>query len=276
MDQNFKNEIIKSLKKGGWPTELSATKIFHKKKWLIINNYIYFDSDKRINREIDIYAMKSSHHSLSHIIDLQVNLIVEVKKSEKPWVFFMTKNDFSTLDVSFFSVCSYKNINLLMVNNLSKSFPRKKVGYVSTSHTEAFRDSDISNIYKATDSVLKATYYFHSRNKLTRAQPLKEGERDETLFQPIDLKSPSRLHIYIPIILFQGLLLEAHLDKNSELDIQESQRIPCESYYIDDTKNEHSYIYEIIKLEYLDEYLLSVEKWMKEQEKQIIKARNAT
>lgn len=275
MTQDFKNKILASIKKGGFTTELKVSKLLNKRDWLTLNNYIYFDKDKKVNREIDFYCIRSAKNNSFSKLQLKIYLTIKVKKSEKyPWVFFVTKNEPTTLEHGLFSLTAFKNINLDITENLFNDYPRQKSRYVSTNHTEAFRETEVSNIYKAVESATKATYYFHSTNELTKR---KKGTPDEDyandLFVPIDPKLSSQLSIFIPLIVFEGTLMNAVLNKNSELDIEETKYVPYESYYIDDEGIEHFYAVDIIHLDYLNKYLLEIEKWLDKLGERILNVR---
>lgn len=264
MKQDFKNKILKSIKKSGFTTELKVSKILNKRNWLTLNNYIYLDKDKNVNREIDFFCIRNAQNNSLSKLRLKLYLTIEVKKSDKyPWVFFVTKNEPTTLEHGLFSLTAFKNINLDIADNLFNEYPRQKSKYVSTSHTEAFRESEVSNIYKAIESTTKATYYFHSINELTKRR---KGTLDEDfandLVVQIDGKLPSQLSIFIPLVVFEGTLCNAILNKNSEMDIKETKYVPYESYYIDDEGVEHFYAVDIIHLDYLNNYLLEIEKWL--------------
>jgi hypothetical protein len=273
MTEDFKKKILESIKKGGFASELRVSEIFNSRDWLTLNNYIYFDKEKKVNREIDILCIKNCSQNEFSKLELKISLVIEVKKSEKPWVFFMSKNEPTTLEHSFFSLSTYRNISYLTVETLYNNYPRQKINKVSTSHTEAFREEGISNIYKAIDSAVKATYYFHNVDELSRKNINREDDFASELFEPIDKEKPSKLHIFIPVIVFEGFLIEASLDSKSELQIQEGNYIPYESYYIDDSGIEHSYAVDIIKLEYLNEYLLEIENWLEQRGVDLLKFR---
>ncbi len=188
MTEDFKNQVIQSIKKGGFTSELKVSKILSKRDWTTLNNYIYFDKDKKVNREIDFHCIRSATNNRFSQLQLRLYLTIEVKKSEKyPWVFFVTKNEPTTLEHGLFSLTAYRNINYDITNNLFNDYPRQKSKYVATSHTEAFRETEISNIYKAVESSTKATYYFHSSNELMkRKKGIPDDEYAHDLFSAID------------------------------------------------------------------------------------------
>ena len=156
---------------------------------------------------------------------------------------------------------------------LFENYPRKREIFASSSHTEAFRDPEISNIYKALDSVVKATYYFRNNDELEKSKSKVDKEDDNELLKDIDFKKPSKVHVFIPVIIVEGTLVKAYLDDNSSLQIEEGSYIPYESYYIDNSGIEHSYSVEVMHLEYLKTYLQQVEEWLEQKGKQLLNSR---
>src|SRR4051812_37780864 len=113
MDEEFKKQIADSLRKGGFPTELKVGRILNDRDWFNISNYIYFDKAKNISREIDFYSGKHSRSNDYSNARFEVHLIIEVKKSDKPWAFFIQKikKEFGDekIDHNNFSSVSYRN-----------------------------------------------------------------------------------------------------------------------------------------------------------------------
>lgn len=87
MKEEFKIKIIESLKKGGFPTELKVGKVLNQREWFNISNSIYIDKDKNISREIDFYCIKQPDSNDYLKARFEAHLVVEVKKSDKPWPF---------------------------------------------------------------------------------------------------------------------------------------------------------------------------------------------
>lgn len=267
MKEDFKKQIIDSLKKGGFPTELKVGKILDERDWFNISNYIYVDKTKNISREIDFYCVKHSNSNDYLTARFEAQLIVEVKKSEKPWAFFIQKikKEFGDEKVSHnnFSSVSYQNINHLMWDRLYFDFPSENCDFNSSSYAEVFRETEISNIYKAIDSVTKACYHFRTTNEIERHKKKPEDDSFASdLFESIDLLRPSLVNVFIPIVVVDTILVKAELDNNSELVIEEASYVPFTSYYISEHNVESSLIVNIVTLDYLPAFLKEIEDWI--------------
>lgn len=222
-------------------------------------------SRKNIAREIDLHCQKSSDYKFLKEFEVKITLIIEVKKSTNPWVFFISESEDPTLQLSFFSLVNYFNIDNSIVEHLFVDFPSQLTQKISTSQTEAFKEYEISNIYKAIDSVTKATYYFHKRDSHARKIQLKEGERADELFEKTDLLKPSILNIYLPVIIYEGTLTEAFLDKNAGFEIRESCHIPYLNHTIIDEEMERLYTIDVVDINYFSTYLQNLESWLNKQ-----------
>lgn len=281
MTESHKLEILNSIKKGGFISELKVSKSFNSKEWLTLNNYIYYDRDKNVNREIDLLCIKGSQHNSFSKLNISIHISVEVKKSEKGWVFFVSKNEPTTLEHGYFSLLTFKNINYDILNDFFKKHPRQQSQFVSTSYCEPFREKTyddnsnaISNIYRGIESAVKATYYFRNTNELERNKPKKSDEEEENeIFLPLEKKFASKINLFIPLIVLDGTLIRGELDENADLQIEECDYIPYESYYIDNAGIENMYAVDIVQIDNLNKYLADLEKWLDEKALEILKVR---
>ncbi|TDH18163.1 hypothetical protein EXU57_24240 [Segetibacter sp. 3557_3] len=268
MKDDLKKQIADSLKKGGFPTELKVGKVLNERDWFNISNYIYVDKTKAISREIDFYCVKHSNSNDFRYARFDAHLIVEVKKSEKPWAFFIQniQKEFGDekVDHRTFSSVSYRNINHLIWDRLYVGFPTDNCDFNSSSYAEVFRDSEPSNIYKAIDSVTKACFHFRTTNEIERQKktPKDDNGFAGDLFEPIDLQRPSLVNVFIPLVVVDALLVKAELDNNSELSIEETSYVPFTSYYVSEFEVESSIIVNVVTLAFLPIFLKEVEDWI--------------
>jgi len=85
---NEEEKILSDLERSGYPLEINATSILESNGWNVINQEGYFDLESNKWRTIDIIATKNiALPSLSAYERLHISLIIECKKSDKPWVF---------------------------------------------------------------------------------------------------------------------------------------------------------------------------------------------
>jgi hypothetical protein len=266
MKEEFKKQIVDFLKKGGFPTELKVGKALEASDWFNISNYIYVDKTKNISREIDFYCVKHSNSNDYLNARFEAHLIIEVKKSEKPWAFFIQKikKEFGAEKINHnnFSSVSYQNINHLMWDRLYSGFPTENCDFNSSSYAEVFRESEISNIYKAIDSVTKACFHFRTTNEIERHRKKPEDSFASDLYEIIDLQKPSLVNVFIPVVVVDAFLIKAELDDKSDLVIDEASYIPFTSYYISEYNVESSLIVNVVTLDHLPLFLKEVEEWI--------------
>lgn len=89
MNKDTKNKILQAIKKTGFITEYSASKILNENGWFIINNRYYLDDISGIPREIDIIAYKTTKIKELFIYTV---IVISCKKSEENYWLFLTKN----------------------------------------------------------------------------------------------------------------------------------------------------------------------------------------
>lgn len=87
LEERIRVELLKT----GFPTEITVSSSLESIGWAVMHNPSYLDPQTGKSREFDIRAYKEfpePEHRPS--LRLGVYLLVECKKSEKPWVFFTT------------------------------------------------------------------------------------------------------------------------------------------------------------------------------------------
>ena len=91
----LRERIREDLLASGFPTELAVGGRLRSRGWLCQHAQYYIDLDEKKGREIDILAWKGSHESRhgpdepEASADASVTLVVECKKSHRPWVALM-------------------------------------------------------------------------------------------------------------------------------------------------------------------------------------------
>ena len=97
MSESEKKKIINDMKKAGLPLEIEVSSVLETYGWVVHNQEGYLDCDENKWRTIDVAAHKRIElpNSLSYKA-LNVSLIIECKKSEKPWAFYIKGKKGST------------------------------------------------------------------------------------------------------------------------------------------------------------------------------------
>ena len=260
MEEKFKNKLSKYIEeKTGYLEELKVGNIFLEAGWNVRHSNYYLDRDEEKGREIDVYASKNiiSKDSLGKDIYIGLNLVCEVKKSiKKPWVIFSTIKKPSD---SFFGFSLYYENN--MKNVLEQKITMKvdrnsSVGSFSRigeTYCEAFINntkksgSDYSQIFKSLTSSSKASEYFLSM-------------REDDFFS--NLLYPKSIEFFEPIVIFDGLICEAYLNKQNELELNEINHIPVLFNRVSPKYERGNYIIDVITIKELPNLLTSKEKWI--------------
>ena len=93
--------IMRNLEKAGFPLEVECTEILREDRWDVSNQVAFIDPDENKYRSVDLVASRLIFRK--EIIDLNVELVVECKKSDKPWLFYTSK-DIAIIDIFLSSV----------------------------------------------------------------------------------------------------------------------------------------------------------------------------
>ncbi len=242
---SMKPEQIQKLKsqitKGGFPFELEVARVFLKCKWEVENNTYYIDHDEKKGREIDIIAKyyKQFNGPKNHYSEFIFSFIIEIKKElEKPWVIFSTETtDFENAIYEFHSNKVATNFNDKVLYDSFKKHNQKLNKSIGRSFTEGFSNGR-DKIFASLCNVTKA--YIHK---------FESTKKDES--------TDSLLYYYEPLIVLNGQLFEAYLNKEDELDIVNREHIQFRFNYLSDYYKErmNGYIINIVTKQFLPEYI---------------------
>lgn len=161
MEQLEKTMKVKEwIEKTGYPFEIQLTKMLRKQGFSADISVPYRDINSNILREIDIVA--------EYLIDLEgslgiaINLIIECKKSEKPFVIFASEEEYSScseINLKNYNA-NHKCASLFLAGEASKLLKEVKQN-ISLGHTivEAFKTSD-QYIYSGIMGLTNAFLYY--------------------------------------------------------------------------------------------------------------------
>lgn len=270
MNQNLKDKIIADIKETGFPAELEVAQVLHSFRWDIEQNGTYLDYEFNKSREIDIKARKLFSHSLTRTITfhIAINLIVEIKKSfKRPWIVFTVPNKkpkhYGFMGPAFAQLTHSDNFttDLLSPQDFMKEFPRNKEKSIGTSFYEAFKSPDEpSKIYEAIMSSIKAAFY--ARILESGEDVLTENQIQEINSRTYEKTTSTALEVYMPLIIFDGILCEAKLNQKNEIELSESKYIPLEiSHSVKPYSDHFNYYPELIHLTFLQDFLTKLEIW---------------
>ena len=258
-------ELIKKIKldieKSGFSAEMKVNSILLKNNFgAIWPAHTYLDKDHDVSREIDFVAA-SIMNILNPNVMVNVELCIEVKKSEKPWVIFGKKHNKSVKDDL---AIGFSAFHLKTVSNEVPGFYSSKLGSIKspllnsdfhgTSFHESFKSpQEHSQIYAALMTSIKAAIsevdLINSNNKSYKYEDL------------------TVVNLFLPIVVLEGRLFKSTLDARGEVQVEETDYITSaltysSKNYVD--KGSRKFLAEVITLPGLEKYLQSVLEWQKE------------
>ena len=236
MNSNDLEKIKKALAKTGHVFEHQIGALFEDRGWMIIPNKFYVDRDDNKGREIDLVAYRISEvaNNTAYI----TVVVIEAKQSNKTkWVFF-TKGGYqgdinmNTAPLYYHNeieeVGRYLSQQALLDGMMEReqidlfNFPRKAYTFSevtddrkgSQSGGSFFRAVATNTIYNSIFGVIKAQMSeldFYRNRKIA--------------------KNEKRFYMILPLVVFNGELVEAQISPDGEIDLQETQEIQYVNRY---------------------------------------------
>lgn len=81
-------KIAEFLDKTGFPLEVDCIRMLSSRNWMVAKGLAYRDPDEPSLRELDIAAWTTRVYAYKPLRMAVVRLMIECKKSERPWIFF--------------------------------------------------------------------------------------------------------------------------------------------------------------------------------------------
>jgi hypothetical protein len=263
---DLKEKILEDIEKTGFVSELKAVSMLIKNGWSAEHGTTYEDKDENRNREIDIVASKVKYvNELG--FRLTFYLVIEVKKSTRPWIVFTTTPSFATLGwrVMNRSYNIYKWVEsdkfeagghqmpILDVDCVRENSIREYTFRVGKAFHELEKSpTDKSKVYEALICSGKAAHYLRHR-----------FEREQ--LKDFDVNKEVDIQIYLPIVVLDGLLFEVFTNHSGDIDVQEKDFIPVEMSYSSPKYREGNWDTEffpdIIRFDHLSKHLENIETW---------------
>lgn len=229
--EELKNKILQDLKKTGFINELKLVDLLSTRGWTTQHSRTYLDRDESKSREIDIVAsLRKFNLELGFGLDL--NLVVEVKKSKNPWIVFTTKS--SIADPGWRIIHSGTNFQRVFttanpllestppVFNLSSLIdysPRQGIQNIGRAFHEFNKNpTDKSTIYGALMSASKAALHI---SKPVLDKPIQDFEPGQSTY----------VSIFLPTVVLDGTLYEAKNDELGKISLDETNFVPMELHY---------------------------------------------
>ena len=248
MSHNEKKRILRDIEEQGFPLEVKTSEVLEAQGWEVSNQVAYLDYEKRKQRTVDIVAEKDLLKNAELTVGLF--LVIECKKSTKPWVFYATDFNLNKPEQTRKAVSSsqffihtpphlkksgerlLKSINQFLLQNHLMSPIFSRLAYIPF---EAFTGGQLRSIHKARMQVCNAILDLERR--FTRMHK-------ETKFP-----APYGI-IFIPIIVLDGHL---YAYKNKQLNLEKGLYYYC-------TYADYAFMIEIVTEDFFDTYLSTIEE----------------
>lgn len=257
---NLEKAVLEEITKTGYPLEIVTATILERRGWLVWSSPVYLDEDEGKGREIDVKAVRYASGSASLQLGrpaVQPVLMVECKKSEKPWVFFVRTEGYRypwPAEVH----CVSPVPNLLPYILVKR--PVVTMEWLTANH-HYFRDSRLARTY----------FEPFRKDSEKRSQAIYAAASCATKACLYELKrsGPAAInHTFVyPVIVFDGPLFEATVaSNNASVSLTEARHVRLAFNYIPKSPPEAQwardalpFIVDVITREWLDDYLAMVE-----------------
>lgn len=243
MENDTQSEIRKieeDIKQSGFPLEIEVSSILKKDKWTVRNQAYYLDEDERKQRAVDIIAYKAFFEEFFDHDRLHISLVIECKKSSKPWVFFTTPKEQRIFEIPFGLVTHWAYPELKYSIYFSKWIQTKTHYTLSGVNEQAiiayepFKKGEGREIFEATHQVIKALNFELEENKKASLQvPIKP------------------IFILYPVIVYDGHLFEYSL-QNEDMKICSTNYL---QYLVERGK---FFLIDVVKKKFLPQYLRTI------------------
>lgn len=248
--EELKSKVLKDIQKSGFISEMMVNSILIKKGWLFtLCGETFNDKDLNKSREIDIVSYKVLANE-DDSVRVGVHVVIEVKKSEKPWVVFCQKKEhfFHNL-VTLVMLRDSENINMdeLSFSDIGENYRHSKSNIYGSAYTEAFKGpSETSQIYSALITACKAATSYQKK------------ESDASM-----KNNKKQINFYLPIVVLNGKLFQAKLDESGDVEIEETNYCPINLNYSSDNYSQERFFPEIVTIDEFESHLDHLIEWQK-------------
>lgn len=202
-------KIAEDLKKSGFASELAALQIFNNLGWGVAAGTHYLDPVEHKTREIDIIAWDREPKATDGY-SVSVQLICDVKKTEKPWVLLRSSSPDELVDIrsgvnlQTGGCGSQKNNRLSIALKFIEKSPAVSNAWIAHGLHESFKPPiEHSKWYSTCQSLCRFTRHLTSIYN-----------------EPQELKS-KKLTFFQPVVIVDGELFEASLHSEGTIKVNE-------------------------------------------------------
>jgi hypothetical protein len=219
--KKLENFLVEKIKQSGFPLEINIGSIIKSvKPWRIYPNSYFLDKDENKGRELDIKAdiisadLSHLESRMRHLVDL--TLLISCKQLPgHAWIFFKDISD------PYIHICR-ESLNDIIEHHLGdpyfevlekKDTHFEKKDALSTNYLEIIFDDKKSNkkennIFESIITLIKATSFEKEEQCNETKDFIYETGVEELLKNPFSV-----FNVYYPLIIFDGELYEAIIEK---------------------------------------------------------------
>lgn len=251
---DLKSKIIQDIQKSGFLSEMNTSAILVKNGWLNTHNAeTFLDKDYNKSREIDITTYKAKYDK-DFQIKLGIHLIIEVKKTNKPWIIFcQEKQSIIYIGLGWGCIHFADNItpNQLSYEQINNKSRQANSDLFGTSYYEAFKKpTENSQVYSALITCCKAAVHLQKLNSWAVDENKKySGNKRHDL------------DFFLPIVVLDGLMFQSTLNTDGKISLKEVDYSPIRLNYSSMNYKETTFYPEIITLKGLKTYLEDIDEW---------------
>jgi len=230
LEEKIKKEIMKS----GFPLQIFCQRCLLQHDWgMSGSEYMLFEGE--VKKQID--AMGYFQEALDRDTTIFYTLHIECKKNhDNPWVFFKEDVPYEHLLIEYENI-KFKKMDFEVINSIKDLHYHKTP--LSSIYTMAFMSKG-NQIYEAILNLL-SSYQFHSEFRKKHIE-----ERGKPELKIIDVE--------FLIILFDGKLYLASIEKDDSISLEEKNHIMCYHREVKYPQFRH-YNIEIVTKGYFPEFL---------------------
>jgi hypothetical protein len=245
MPDELLEKVRADIQKSGFASEMVAAKTFLDAGWGCQPGKSYFDQDEGKTREIDLSLHTSPGKRSIEEILFEYHVLAEVKKSERPWIVFShdvgayDKDAWNNPCVVWNLPCNPSEISPI----LAETSTRRNLPWKGYAVHEAFKDpSQPSRWYSAAVAACKAC----ADNISSEAYSDKTRE---------SWGSGTFLILSNPLVILDGVLIRASLDKEAELQLEYVNLAPLNFEFRTTALKHDSYRLDIVTLAGLPSFI---------------------
>jgi hypothetical protein len=237
------HKIERDIELSGFPLEIEVTAVLRKNGWHVRNQVYYLDKNEEKPRSVDIVAYKNFFQTFGAHDRLIISLVIECKKSEKPWVFFTSsKKEQPLFELPLFLVKHFA-IPKLDYSLKFTEWTQKQMHYTPSALSECaiisyepYKKGKGREILRATYQVTKALNYL-----------------EEFFMKDVTLDPMKPVFILYPVIVFDGRIFEYKLE-NEDLKLSPTNYV---QYFVE---REKFFLIDVIEKNFIPEYLKKIDE----------------